>query len=130
MSRDWSPRECWAVHLHDKDLFFSNIEIIVDGKSRGMWFTDEELEDRKTHKYVAVLCGGIYKKLRETITDDAFENLNRTLGELVDADFGGKGTSQFPSEMTTWYFNLKNHYYREPNNEEFLEYILGNAELK
>ena len=123
MSRDFSPRMHWAAHLQNQDLYFTNIEYSFNGK-KWLLYTEKELEDRRKHKALAVLGADIYKRLREELSDDEFEELNETLQELADNDFGGKETGSFPDKMTDWYYNRHAYYYHEPNDKEFMEYII------
>ena len=129
MSRDFSPRECWiandtsSTNEHPYGIWLENVKWTINGHSE--WtYSDEELQDRRNHKYLAVLGCDIYSRIRSMLDTDSFENLNRLLNELVDADFGDEGTSAFPKKVTDWYYNRHGHYYREPNDEEFLEYII------
>ncbi len=128
MSRDYTPREKWFVNkstLTEDDphgLYLSNILYKFNGVEQ--WaFTEEELEDRRKHKPLAVLAGDIYKKIKELLPEDKFEALNKQLGELVAADEENKSLEAFPEEILTWYFNKNRHHYHEPNDEEFFEYV-------
>ena len=86
-------------------------------------YTEEELSDRIAHKYLAVMGADIYKQVRKMLSEEKFERLNNLLGQLIEADFGNKGTSDFPKEITDWYYNRNGHYYHEPNDEELIEYL-------
>lgn len=122
MSRDFTPRMHFQTYMKFPEIYTSNITWVVGDKSTP-FYTEEELEDRKAHIYVHVLGSDIYKNLRNILSDKKFEELNSLLKELVEADFDGKDTKHFPTEMTDWYFNRNGHYYHEPNDEEFLAYI-------
>ena len=123
MSRDFSPQQCWYVNKQFPGLYLSNIRISLGGKEEWM-FTETEMEDRKAHPYIAVLGCDIYRDLRNRLTKESFETLNKLLGKLVKADETDSDLSGFPEEVKSWYFNSNNHYYREPNDEAFLEYAL------
>ena len=129
MSRDFAPCHHWAANLMYPDLYFSNIKMCFAGKEEWI-YTEEELADRKTHPYIAVMGTDIYKTLREKLSEDRFKELNKALGELADADTNHRDTSRFPAEMVDWYYNRHGHYYHEPNDEEFLEYILTTIKEK
>ena len=122
MSRDFSPRMHWAVNMQYKDLYFSNIKYTYKDKTEWM-YTGAELLDRKMHPYMHVLGADIYREIRDILSENDFDALDKELGKLVEADFSGKSTDGFPKEMTDWYYNKHNHYYHEPNDEEFMEYI-------
>lgn len=128
MSRDFSPRECWYKNKETisdtipHGIYLQNYSWVIDGKEHPA-FTDAELQDRRVHPYLAVTGGDIYKTVREILPEEKFEKLNRLIGELIDADFGGKSTDGFPKEVTDWYFNRHNHHYHEPNDATFLEYL-------
>ena len=122
MSRDFSPRMHWYAHTQFPDLHLSNIEYVVDGKS-SMVYTEEELADRRKHVGVQVLASDLYGEIRKLLTDREFKEFDKTLLELANADMEGKDTSKFPKEMTDWYFNRHDHYYHEPNDREFMEYV-------
>ena len=122
MSRDFSPQIHWFAHKQYPDIHMSNIEFEVNGK-KWMRFSDEELADRRKHEYVQVLASDIYSEIRSMMSDKDFENFNIMLKNLVTADEEKKDLSSFPKEVVTWYRNDNNHYYHEPNDEEFLEYL-------
>lgn len=127
MSRDFSPKQCWLANKESSQeipfgIYLQNFRWIINGEDH--WaYTDEELQDRRNHKYLAVTGADIYKDVRNFLTNENFEKLNTLIGEMIEADDDGKCTSSFPKEMTDWYFNRNNHYYHEPNDEEFLDYI-------
>ena len=127
MSRDFSPKQCWLVNKESSQeipfgIYLQNFRWNINGEDH--WaYTDEELLDRRNHKYLAVTGADLYKDVRNFLTNENFEKLNTLLGEMIEADDDGKCTSSFPKEMTAWYFNRNNHYYHEPNDEEFLDYI-------
>ena len=129
MSKDFSPQMHWFAHMKFPELHFSNIKMNFKGE-RWLVYTPEELEDRKKHPYVQVLASDIYGELRTVLTDKEFEDLNKTLQNLVESDISGKSTSSFPKEMTDWYFNTKDYYYHEPNDREFMEYIKREHKLQ
>lgn len=122
MSKDFSPQIHWYIHLQYKDLHFNNVKITFDGKSR-MVYTEEELADRKRHPALQVMASDIYNDIRKLLSNDQFEKLNNTLQALADADTSNKNTAEFPTEITDWYYNRHDHYYHEPNDAEFMEYI-------
>ncbi len=129
MSADFSPRICWFVNEQNNDLYLQNIKYTYNGKS--VWaYTEEELNDRKAHKALAVLGTDIYKKIRNMLSEDDFNALNNQLQAMIDADVAGKSTASFPEEMTCWYYNRNNHHYHEPNDEEFLEYVTTKYNVK
>ena len=121
MSRDFSPRMHWAVFREYPEIYFSNYTFVntKTGTSVPM-FTEEELADRKKHPVVHILASGIYGILRKTLTEDGFDDLNCEMQRLVEADMDGESTDGFPKELTDFYYNRHNHYYHEPNDEEFL----------
>lgn len=127
MSRDFSPQQCWIVNNieHSKDLYLSNLRFFSNGEWHDM-YTEEELADRKAHKYIAVLACDLYNKFKKVLSAEQFERLNNDLKELTDADTAGESTARFPKEMTDWYYNRNDHYYHEPNDEEFMEFVLKN----
>lgn len=129
MSRDFSPRTHWECSLSNPEAYFGNWEYCYAGRTT-LLYTDKELEDRKTHKAIHVLGADIFKLLREKLDDDEFEELNETLTSLVEADFGGKSTDTFPDGIITWYYNRNNHHYHEPNDEEFMEFIISDRDRK
>ncbi len=122
MSKDFSPQMHWFSYLRFPDMYTSNVTWTVGGESFPM-YTEDDLADRKKHIAVHVLGTDIYKKIREVLSNDKFEALNETLRKLAETDVAGGDTSAFPKEMTDWYFNRHDHYYREPNDEEFLSYL-------
>lgn len=122
MSRDFSPREHWLAEKQFEGLHFSNIIMHIGDKKEPL-YSEEELCDRKEHRYLAVLGADIYRLLREKLSEEQFSKLNDTLGKLVEADMNKGDCSIFPKEMVCWYYNKNNHYYHEPNDEEFMEYI-------
>lgn len=122
MSRDFSPQMHWFAHKQFPDIHMSNIEMNFNGKKQ-MMYTDEDMEDRRKHEYVQVLASNIYSNIRNLMSDKEFESFNDTLKDLVTADMENKDLSKFPKEMVTWYRNDNNHYYCEPNDEEFMNYL-------
>ncbi len=122
MSKDFSPQMHWFAYLRFPEIYSSNITWTVGSESFPI-YTEEELADRKTHIAVHVLGADIYKKIRKILSDEKFESLNGTLQKLAETDVSGGDMSVFPKEMTDWYFNRHDHYYREPNDEEFLNYL-------
>ncbi len=122
MSKDFSPQMHWISYLRCPDIYLSNIMWTIDGKSFPM-FTEDELADRRNHVAMQVLASDIYGKIRSLLSDEDFESLNGTLQKLVDADVCGGDMSAFPNEMLDWYFNRHDHYYHEPNDEEFLGFL-------
>lgn len=128
MSRDLTPRECWILHNSRKEdnLFLANIRFTKDGKHWEDLFTEKEIEDRKAHKYLAILGSNIYKELKSTLSGEQFEKLNSDLGRLANADLEGKPISDFPKEMVDWYCNKYRHWYSEPNDMDFMKFVLQN----
>jgi hypothetical protein len=123
MSRDLSPRECWYVNKQSGcDAFLQNITYHYGDKTWDL-YTEEELADRRAHRTLAILGADIYKKIKEMLSSEQFEALNETLAKLVEADENNKIIPETPAEFINWYFNKGNHYYHEPNDEEFLEYL-------
>ncbi len=122
MSRDFSPKICWEVNKQNPDLFISNIMFEINGKTSWM-YTEDELADRRNHKVLQVLGADVYAPIRALLCEDEFEGLVKQLETLVQADEKGTGVSDFPEEMTTWFYNRHDHYYHEPNDEEFLEWV-------
>ena len=123
MSRDFSPRECWyANKMSGCDAWLQNITYTYGGKTWDM-YTEEELADRRLHKALAVLGADIYKAVKEMLNKKQFESFNKTLERLIEADESKGSLSGFPKEVTDWYFNRNGHYYREPNDEEMLEFL-------
>ncbi|SFU86453.1 hypothetical protein [Butyrivibrio sp. M55] len=123
MSRDFSPRECWFVNKQSGcDAFLQNITYSYAGKKWDM-YTEEELADRKAHRTLAILGADIYIKIKEKLSTEQFEALNMTLTTLVEADENNKSIPEIPEEIINWYFNKNDHYYHEPNDYEFLDYL-------
>ena len=122
MSREFSPQIHWFAHLEFPDIHLNNIEFNFNGKT-SLLYSEEELADRRKHEYVQVLASDIYKDIRSLMTDKEFEDFNGMLKDLVTADMEKKSLSSFPKEVVTWYRNDNNHYYHEPNDEEFIEYL-------
>ena len=86
-------------------------------------YTEKELEDRKAHRTLAILGADVYKRIKEKLSTEQFEALNMTLTTLVEADENNQSIPEIPEEIINWYFNKNNHYYHEPNDYEFLEYL-------
>ena len=123
MGRDLTPRECWFINKQSGcDAFLQNITYSYADKTWDL-YTEEELADRRAHKALAVLGTDIYKRIKEMLSSEQFEALNRTLTKLVEADENNKSLSDIPKEIINWYFNKGNHHYHEPNDDEFLEYL-------
>ena len=122
MSRDFAPFHHWASYKNHPEIYTNNIKWTI-GDKVSYQYTDEELDDRKSHIYMHVLGADIYKDVRKVLTDEKFEELNSLLGRLVDAAFKMEDLSQFPKEIVDWFFNANEHYYHEPNDEEFMEYL-------
>lgn len=125
MSRDFSPRECWFANKQSGcDAFLQNITYSYGGKTWDL-YTEEELADRRAHKTLAVLGPDIYKKVKDMLSSEQFEALNKTLTEIVEADENNKKLPEVSEEIINWYLNSDNHYYHEPNDEQFLEFLKG-----
>lgn len=128
MSKDFSPQICWHVNARTvcKDMpygvYLMNYKWVIDGKE-SIRYTDEELEDRKKHKYLAVTGADIYDWCRKNLTEEQFEGLNKSVEALVEEDLTGKKAEGVADQVRTWYFNRNNHYYHEPNDAEFMEYL-------
>jgi len=122
MSRDFSPREHWLMHMQFPDLHFGNIIVHYAGKEQPI-YTEEELETHKRYPHIWVTGSDIFNSLKSVLSEDEFQKLDKTLEELAKADINHKSTSDFPKHITDWYFNRSNHYYHEPNDEEFMESI-------
>ena len=123
MSRDFSPQMHWHSYLRYPDIYSSNMEIFVDNKSLGFKFTDKEIADHKKHIALYVTASDIYDKLKKILSKDQFEDLATMVMLLTKMDTVGQNLSTFPEEMVTWYTNKHNHYYNEPNAEEFLSWV-------
>ncbi len=129
MRRDFSPRECWianeaTVNEHlPYGLWLANISEITNDNISKPYFTEEELEDRRKHRFIAVTGMEIYNCLRDYLSDEHFKELNKEIGDLINADLNNGDISKFPEALTDWYFNRKSAYYREPNDENFVDYI-------
>ncbi len=131
MSRDFNPKVWWLINNSDqsRDCCLENIRYTVGDKSWNM-YTEEELEDRRKHRYLVVTGPDVYKVLRKKLTDEAFEEFHKLLGEMIEDDDKGNDTSIYPKEMMDWYHNRHDHYYHEPNDEELMDYVLNNYETK
>ena len=132
MGKDFAP--CHHVLAHQmwvkegkESPYLSNLLICFNGKEEKM-YTDEELEDRRNHEAMAVMCSDIFKIFREKLSPEKFEELNATLTDLMDAFVNGQSVDDFPEPVLTWFYNKHNHHYHEPNDEEFVEYVLDYAE--
>ena len=79
--------------------------------------------DRRNHPHIAVLGIDIFTSLRKELSEEQFKDLDNTLEKMIETDFNKGDTAIFPQQMTDWYFNRHNHYYHEPNDQEFMEYI-------
>ena len=122
MSKDFSPQVHWMVHRRYPEIHLSNGEFhLKDGVK--MLYTDEELADRRTHEYLQVMASDIYNDIKKLLSPAQFEKLNTLLKDLVEADMQNKSTSHFPEAVTTWYYNRHDHYYHEPNDNEFMEFL-------
>lgn len=122
MSRDFSPRDCWIANKQCNDLYLQNIRLIRDGTEK-MMYTEEELEDRRRFKHIAVLGCDIYNEIKKMLNIEQMRQLDALLKKLIETDLNGQDLSEFPKEIIDWYYNRHNHYYHEPNDEEFLNYL-------
>ena len=123
MSRDFSPRECFiANELSGCDLYLQNITYSYGGKTWDI-YTEDELADRRAHRYIAICGCDIYGKLKEMLSEDDFEALNRCLKELTEADKERKNLRKFPDRLKDWFYNRSGHHYHEPGDEEFLDFL-------
>ena len=123
MSRDFSPQMHWGAYKVQPEIYTSNIEYHIKGQKPFSLYTEEELKDRVNHIAVHVTASGIYRQIRSMLSDESFEKLNTMIADLVKADFEGNNTFVFPKELCDWYFNRRDHYYHEPNDEELLSWI-------
>jgi len=128
MGKDFAP--CHHVLAHRMWLneekespYLSNLIIRTNGKEE-MMYTDEEIKDRKNHEAMAVMCSDIYITLREKLSTKEFEELNAVLTKLMKSYMNGESIDNYPEPILTWFFNKHNHHYHEPNDEEFVEYVL------
>lgn len=123
MSRDFTPRECWyANKMSGCDAWLQNITYSYGGKSWDM-YTEDELTDRRSHKALAVLGADIYKTVKELLSEKQFESFNITLEKLIAQDEANESTSDFPKQLTDWFYNRHGHYYHEPNDIELIEFL-------
>ncbi len=124
MSRDYTPKEWWAINNMDstKDICLQNIRYEKDGETHWL-YTEEELADRKAHRCFAVTGCNIYDVVRKRLTDEGFEDLVTTLERLIKTDDAGDDISEFPKQMVNWYFNRNGCYYQKTNDLEFLEFV-------
>lgn len=134
MGKDFAP--CHHVLAHQmwvkegkESPYISNFLICFNGREEKM-YTDEEVEDRRNHVAMAVMCSDIFKTFRDELSPEKFEKLNKTLTDLMEAFINGKSVNNFPEPMLTWFFNKRNHHYHEPNDEEFVRYVLGIGESR
>ncbi len=130
MSRDFAPKDHLMAHKMwlesgEQSPYLSNIVMRFSGKERLM-YTEEELQDRQNHEALAVMGSDIYSTLREKLSPEKFNEINSILNELGKRYCSNDPLDDFPRPMLTWFFNEHKHYYHEPNDEEFVEYVLGN----
>lgn len=128
MSREFSPRDCFIANEITKNkknpygIWLRNLKIVEDNKE-WMYFSNEELEDRRNHPFIAILASDVYNTIRKMLNNEDFEALNNVLKELVEADSNNKDLSSFPEKIRGWYFNKGNYRYREEYDGDFLEYV-------
>jgi hypothetical protein len=87
-------------------------------------FTDEEMKDRRKHKAMAIMCSDLYATFRTQLTTKEFGKLSAMLTRLMNKVIKGESLDDFPEPVLTWFFNKNNHYYHEPNDTEFLDWVL------
>ncbi len=131
MSRDFAPKDHVLAHQiwvksGKQSPYLSNIIMCFDGIEKPM-YTDEELQDRQNHETAAIMCSDIYSTLRKKLSTEEFDTFNFMLTDLKDK-FLNRKPLDFPKPVLTWFFNKNNHYYHEPNDEEFMEFILKRRE--
>lgn len=128
MSRDFAPKDHLLSHLmFEKDgndsPYFANWTWHIGDKVQPM-FTDEEMEDRRKHRAMAIMCSDLYATFRAQLTNDEFGKLSAMLTRLMNKVIKGESLEDFPEPVLTWFFNMNHHYYHEPNDAEFLDWVL------
>lgn len=128
MSRDFAPRDHLCSHLifekeGKESPYFTNFTWHFGNQTQKM-FTDEEMADRRKHKAMAILCSDIMGTLRDNLTAKEFGKVSAMLTRLMNKFIKGEPLDSFPEPVLTWFFNKNGHYYHEPNDAEFLDYIL------
>ena len=128
MSRDFSPRDHLCSHLMvlkegKQSPYFTNMEWHI-GDTVTPMFTEEEMKDREKHKAMAIMLGEQMNTLHKELSAKEFGKVSAMLTRLMNKFIKGDSLDGFPEPVLTWFFNKNDYYYHEPNDAEFLEYLI------
>lgn len=140
MSRDFTPNQLMAAEralgLFSEKIVFT--ETKPDGTKKEMVVSDPECEQAKRYPRTYFLGGRILDEATRLIEEgklergdlDEFEStlqrITKDEEDGVDLRAAARDGDELRKTATAWYFGeLREGYYREPNDEALVEWLLG-----